>query len=131
MYLSAMRTASIATSKQSAGDAAAITGSGDSLLRPNITCSRSACSVLVGSPVDGPPRWMSQMTSGSSTDHRQAIASVLSAMPGPLGRGDAERAAERGADRRADRRDLVLGLEGGDAEVLVASRARAGRRRPA
>ena len=108
-----------------------MTGIGDSLLRPNITCSRSACSVLVGRPVDGPPRWMSTTTSGSSTITARFIASLLSAMPGPLEVGDAERAAEGGADRGADRGDLVLGLEGGDAEVLVASRARAGRPRPA
>src|SRR5581483_2543415 len=36
------------------------------------------------------------------------------------GRRDAERAAERRADRRAGRRDLVLRLEGPDAELLVA-----------
>jgi hypothetical protein len=74
----------MATSKQSFGEEAASTGSGDSLLRPNITCSRSACSVLVGRPVEGPPRWMSHTTSGSSTITARLIASALSAMPGPL-----------------------------------------------
>ena len=33
--------------------------------------------------------------------------------------GDAEVAAEGGAERRADAGDLVLGLHGADAEVLV------------
>ncbi len=78
-----MRTASSAISKQSFGEEAARTGSGDSPLRPNITCSRSACSVLVGSPVDGPPRWMSQTISGSSVMTARFMASALSAMPGP------------------------------------------------
>ena len=40
-------------------------------------------------------------------------------MPGPDVRGDAERAAEGRAERRADAGDLVLGLEGRDAEPLV------------
>ncbi len=79
-----MRTASSAASKQSLGELAATIGSGESLLRPNITCSRSACSVLVGSPVDGPPRWMSQTISGSSTIRARFMASAFSAMPGPL-----------------------------------------------
>ncbi len=38
---------------------------------------------------------------------------------GPGGRRDAERASERRAERRAGGRDLVLGLEGADAEGLV------------
>ncbi len=78
-----MRTASRATSKQSLGEEAARIGSGDSPLRPNMTCSRSACSVLVGRPVDGPPRWMSQTISGSSVMIARFMASDLSAMPGP------------------------------------------------
>ena len=71
-YFSAMRVASMAASKQSAGDSGATIGTGDSPLRPNIACSRSACSVLVGRPVDGPPRWTSMTTSGSSTITREA-----------------------------------------------------------
>ena len=63
-----MRTASRAMAKQSAGERGATIATGDSPLRPNIACSRSACSVLVGRPVEGPPRWMSQTTSGSSSD---------------------------------------------------------------
>ena len=38
---------------------------------------------MVGSPVEGPPRWMSQMISGSSSDTARPIVSPLSAMPGP------------------------------------------------
>src|SRR6266480_3811526 len=83
MYLTAMRLASIATQKQSAGVDAASTGMGASEFRPNKACNRSACSVLVGRPVDGPPRWISQMTSGISTATARPIASVFSAMPGP------------------------------------------------
>ena len=83
MYVSAMRQASMAMSKQSAGVAGATTGIGESLLRPNMTCSRSACSVLVGMPVLGPARWTSTTTSGSSTITARPMASLLSAMPGP------------------------------------------------
>ena len=70
--------------KQSPGDCAATTGTGASPLRPYIAWSRSDCSVLVGRPVDGPPRWMSQMISGSSRLTASPIVSPLSAMPGPL-----------------------------------------------
>ena len=84
MYLSAMRHASMATSKHSAGVAGATIGTGESLLRPNIACSRSACSVLVGMPVLGPARWTSMTTSGSSTITARPMASVLRAMPGPV-----------------------------------------------
>src|SRR5216684_2124776 len=83
IYFTAIRLASMATQKQSAGVDAASTGMGASELRPKSACNRSACSVLVGKPVDGPPRWMSQMTSGISTATASPIASVLSAMPGP------------------------------------------------
>ena len=48
MCVTAMRAASNAVAKQSAGDCAAMTGIGDSAWRPNRACSRSACSVLVG-----------------------------------------------------------------------------------
>ena len=55
-YLSAMRTASIAAVKQWAGLYDATTGSGASPCRPYSAMLRSEASVLVGSPVDGPPR---------------------------------------------------------------------------
>src|SRR5215469_15858349 len=83
MYLRAMRAASTAIQKQSLGVEGATIGMGASELRLNIACKRSACSVLVGRPVDGPPRWMSQITSGNSTATARPIASVFSAMPGP------------------------------------------------
>src|SRR6266404_4948352 len=78
IYLTAIRLASIATQKQSAGVDAASTGIGASELRPNKACNKSACSVLVGRPVDGPPRWMSQITNGISTATARPIASVFS-----------------------------------------------------
>ena len=37
-------------------EAAAMTGIGHSPFRPNSACHKSACSVLVGNPVLGPPR---------------------------------------------------------------------------
>ena len=83
MYLSATRHASIAYSKHSAGVAGAMTGTGASPFRPNMTWSRSACSVFVGMPVDGPARWTSTTTRGSSTIVASPSASLLSAMPGP------------------------------------------------
>ena len=71
-------------SKQSVGDCGATMAAGHSPLRPNMACSRSACSVLVGSPVLGPPRWMSRMTSGSSVITASPMASDFRQMPGPL-----------------------------------------------
>ena len=44
---------------------------------------RSACSVLVGMPVEGPPRCTLTMTSGSSAMTARPIISDLSARPGP------------------------------------------------
>ena len=117
--MTAIRTASTAAAKQSPGDCGATIGTGASPLRPNIAWSRSDCSVLVGSPVEGPPRWTSITSSGSSVITASPIASVFSAMPGPevvvTPRWPAKEAPMRGADAG----DLVLGLEGGDAEALV------------
>ena len=84
------------------GCAGATIGTGASPLRPNIACSRSACSVLVGRPVDGPPRWMSTMSSGSSSETASPIVSDFSATPGPGGRG--HRRARRRTPRPAPRR---------------------------
>ena len=75
--------ASIAASKQSPGDLGAITGTGASPLRPNRACSRSDCSVFVGRPVEGPPRWTSTTTRGSSIITASPIASDFSETPGP------------------------------------------------
>src|SRR5258706_15918411 len=83
MYLTAIRIATCAYQIQAAGVDAASTGIGASELRPKSACNKSACSVLVGRPVDGPPRWMSQITNGISTATARPIASVFSAMPGP------------------------------------------------
>ena len=118
-YVSAIRAASTATSKQSDGDCGAITATGDSPLRPYSACSRSACSVLVGRPVDGPPRCTSTTSSGSSVITREADGLGLQRDAGAGGAGDAERTAVGRADCRADAGDLVLGLEGQDVEVLV------------
>src|SRR5687768_15313785 len=83
MYLVAIVNASIVALKQSAGEHAAMTGTGHSPLRPYSTWNRSDCSVLVGNPVLGPPRCTSTMTTGSSVMTAKPIASALSAMPGP------------------------------------------------
>src|SRR6266566_1430500 len=83
MYVVAMRTASIATSKQSTAVAAAITASGASAFRPCTAWNRSDCSALVGIPVDGPARCESITTIGSSVAIASPSISVLSAMPGP------------------------------------------------
>ena len=79
----AMRQASMAIVKQSAGLCGARTTIGQSPLRPNIACSRSDCSVFVGRPVEGPPRWTLTTTSGSSVITARPMASPLSARPGP------------------------------------------------
>src|SRR5260370_32572515 len=76
-----MRQASIATQKQSAGVDAASTGIGASELRPNRACNKTASSVLVGRPVNEPPRWMPQITNGISTATARPTASVFHAMP--------------------------------------------------
>ena len=72
MKLTAMRTASKAMLKQSAGEHGGEDGTGHSPLRPNIACSRSACSVLVGRPVLGPPRCTSTMMQRQFGHHGQA-----------------------------------------------------------
>jgi hypothetical protein len=45
--------------------------------------SRSACSGFVGMPVDGPARWMSTMTSGSSSVTASPTVSDFRTTPGP------------------------------------------------
>src|SRR3954462_13407773 len=82
-YFTAIRAASIAAAKQSEGVHGATTGTGASPLRPYIACNRSACSVLVGMPVDGPARCTSITISGSSVATPSATVSLLSEMPGP------------------------------------------------
>ncbi len=107
----AMRTASMAMSKQSAGDCGATIATGHSPLRPNIACSRSACSVLVGRPVLGPPRCTSMMTSGSSVITARPIASLFRQMPGPLVPVTPRAPPKLAPMADADGGDLVLGLE--------------------
>ena len=82
-YFTAIRQASTAVAKQSAGEQAANTATGDSPLRPMTAWNRSACSVLVGIPVDGPARCTSTITRGSSVITPRPTASIFRAMPGP------------------------------------------------
>ena len=78
-----MRQASRATSKQSPGE-----DGGDHRHRGLAVAAEHRLQQvgLLGlgrQAVDGPPRWMSMMTSGSSVMTARPMASVLSAMPGP------------------------------------------------
>ena len=70
--------------KHSAGVDADTIGSGDSPWRPYIASSRSACSVFVGMPVEGPARCTSTMIIGSSMITASPIVSAFRSMPGPL-----------------------------------------------
>ena len=83
MYLVANRTASSPIVKHSPAVLGAITASGESAFRPNTAWNRSDCSVLVGMPVDGPARWLSTSTIGSSVAMARPSISVLRAIPGP------------------------------------------------
>ena len=83
MRSNATRLAMKAISKQSLGLLAAITTMGHSPLRPQRAWYRSDCSVLVGNPVEGPPRCTSTTTSGSSVITAKPNASLLSESPGP------------------------------------------------
>src|SRR5688572_17008521 len=83
MYLSAMRAASSEAQKHEGGEYDATIGTGDSPWRPYIAWSKSDCSVFVGRPVDGPPRWMSMTMSGNSSDKARPSASDLRSRPGP------------------------------------------------
>ena len=128
-YLTAIRTASSAQSKQSPGVAAATTGTGISEFRPYSTMRRSACSGFVGIPVDGPARCTSMITSGSSSVTAEADGLGLEHDARTGRRAHTERAAEARAERGADGRDLVLGLERPHAEVLVVRELLEDRRR--
>ena len=65
--------------KQSEGVAGAMIGIGHSPFLPYIACRRSACSVFVGTPVDGPARMTLMMTAGVSMMPAIPMASVISA----------------------------------------------------
>src|SRR5882762_10311107 len=73
----------MATSKQSPAVAAAITGRGESALRPWTAWDRSDCSGLVGKPVDGPARCELISTRGSSVVIARPSAAGFIATPGP------------------------------------------------
>ena len=60
-----------------------MTGMGASPFRPYTAWRRSACSVLVGNPVEGPPRWTLTTTIGSSNINARPNPSVFKAIPGP------------------------------------------------
>src|ERR1700751_910444 len=114
-----MRTASRAVSKQSDGDRGASTATGDSPLRPYSACSKSACSVLVGRPVDGPPRCTSMTSNGRSVITASPSASAFRGRAGPRLCGAAGPPAISATQCRADPADLVFRLEGDHVEVLV------------
>ena len=98
---------------------AATIGSGDSPWRPYIASSRSACSVLVGRPVDGPPRCTSTMQHRQlEADRRARSPRDLRSTPGPLVRGHRQRARERRADRDAAAAISSSACKRLDAEVL-------------
>ena len=65
----------------------------------------------MGSPVEGPPRCTSTITSGSSAMLARPIISVLRESPGPLVAVMDFLPAKEAPDGRADAGDLVLGLE--------------------
>ena len=79
-----MRAASSTASKHWAGVDAATIGSGDSPCRPWIAIRRSAASVLVGIPVEGPARCTSITSMGSSSAAARPIVSCFRSIPGPL-----------------------------------------------
>ncbi len=80
----AIRAASMATSKQCEGVMGATIGTGASPCRLYMAWRRSDCSVLVGRPVEGPPRWMLMTRSGSSRLTAMPTDSDLRSAPGPL-----------------------------------------------
>ena len=82
-YCSARLNASTVTPKRSRTLRAASTGRSTSPCAEKIAWKRSDCSPLVGRPVDGPPRWTSTATSGSSAMVARPRISDLSDMPGP------------------------------------------------
>ena len=117
-YLIAIRAASIAASKQPEGVEAATTGTGDSEFRPNMHHEQVRLLRLRRHPGRRPGALDVDDDERELERHREPDRLGLEDDPGP-GRGrHAERAAEGGAERGARGRDLVLGLERPDAEVL-------------
>ncbi len=70
--------------KVSATEVGASTGRITSPWAENAAANRSDCSVLVGRPVEGPPRCTSTITSGSSAMLARPIISHFRESPGPL-----------------------------------------------
>jgi hypothetical protein len=112
-----MLNASTVMSKVSATLDGARTGRLTSPCAEKTAWKRSACSDLVGMPVDGPPRCTFTTTSGSSAIVARPSISVLSDMPGPEVAVIALRPANEAPDGGADAGDLVLRLSI-DAAVL-------------
>ena len=79
-----MLNASTVTGKVSATSIGDSTGRGASPCAEKTAWKRSDCSLLVGMPVDGPPRCTFTATSGNSAIVARPSISVLSDMPGPL-----------------------------------------------
>ena len=118
-YLSAMRTASIAASKQSARGGRrddrhrrlAVTAVHREEQVGLLGLGRQPGGRAATLHVDDDQRQLEA--------HREAHRLRLQVDARAARPGDREVARERGADRDADRGDLVLGLERADAEVLV------------
>ena len=72
-----------------------------------------------GSPVEGPPRCTSTITRGSSRLMASPMVSDLRSSPGPLVVVTPSDPPKAAPERGADAGDLVLGLEGADAELLA------------
>ena len=119
-YLTAMRTASIAASKHCDGVDAAITGYRALAVPAEEHHQQVGLLGLRRHPGRGPGALDVEDHERQLERDRETDRLRLQHDAGAGGRRDPERAAERRADRRADRRDLVLGLERDDAELLLA-----------
>src|SRR3990167_6058803 len=69
--------------KQSAGEAAAIVGTGASPCLPYNACCKSLCPILVGNPVEAPARCTSKTTNGNSVTTAKPKLSLFKSIPGP------------------------------------------------
>src|ERR1700684_2201032 len=115
----ASRTASMATAKQSLGVWGARIGRGASPWRPYIACSRAGRSGLGGQAGGGPAPLHVDDDEGQLEVDGQADRLGLEVQAGAARRGDTQRAPEGRAQGGADAGDLVLGLEGADAELFA------------
>ena len=103
-----MLKASTVIANVSATEVGARTGRTTSPWAEKQAWKRSACSLFVGRPVEGPPRWTLTHTSGSSAIEARPSISVLSDIPGPEVAVMAFLPGEGRADHGADAGDLVL-----------------------